>query len=308
MYAITKLTLGSPGIIEISKEQYDGIKSAREALFEVLHLEEVYDIVIENYLEYETELVSSSARWMLFRDQSYSWFQKERSLVSRHIANLLSACRQYLDQCVHNINNIYGKDSAISIDLKKFKSTQYDAVLGYRAMEAIRNYSQHRGFPIHDATYNSTVVERYPNRKILFTLTPYIDLEILEKDGDFKRAVLDELIKRGKKVDVKPLIREYIEAIGTIHAYIREVMSKDIDKWDREIENVIESYKGTFPDTPLAGLAIIEGTDDDHIKESLYMFYEFMEHRKALVNKNRLTKGLASRFVTSEVIESKSNA
>jgi hypothetical protein len=245
-YAITKLTLGSPGIIEIPKEQYQNIKSAREALFEVLYLEEKFDIVIENYLEYETELVSSSARWMLFRDQNYLWFQRERNLISRRIANLLSACKQYLDQCVHHINNIYGKDSTISFELETLKSSQYDTQLGYRAMEALRNYAQHRGFPVHSVTFNTRVVERDSNNKTLFALTPYIDLIILEKDKKFKKTILHELRKHGEKVDVKPLIRNYIEGIGAIHSHIRKTLSADIIQWDKEIKDVIDLYKNTW--------------------------------------------------------------
>jgi len=87
----------SPGFIEIDEAEYDFIKDARENLFEALYLEEILDLVIENYYEYETELLAMSSRMMIFNDEYFS-MERERNLLSRRIANLLSAGRMYIDQ------------------------------------------------------------------------------------------------------------------------------------------------------------------------------------------------------------------
>jgi hypothetical protein len=159
-YGITTLVLGSPGLIEISNQDYENIKQARRILFEALYLEEKFDLLTENYIEYETDLLALSTRYMIFRDQNYSWFRREQNLISRRVINLLTACRMYLDQSEHHLHNIYNGDSPKLTDLEVEKSFQYDGHLGYRVMEALRNYVQHRGSPIQTIIFDARVIDR----------------------------------------------------------------------------------------------------------------------------------------------------
>ena len=105
--------LGFRDIVEIDETEYTRIKAARENLFEALFLEEKIDLVMENYFEYETELLSLASRLMIFNDDDYFSMSRERNLISRRIVNLLTAGRIYLDQSIQHINNIYGKDFSI---------------------------------------------------------------------------------------------------------------------------------------------------------------------------------------------------
>ena len=95
-YGISKLVLGFPGFIQIDEAEYMLIKNARNNLFEILFLEEKLDLVIENFYEYETELLSAASRMMVFHNADDQSMSRERNLVSRRIVNLLSAGRMYL--------------------------------------------------------------------------------------------------------------------------------------------------------------------------------------------------------------------
>ena len=140
-YMITTIVAGSPGFIEIDEAEYKRIKTAITNLFELLFFEEKLDLVTENFQEYEAELLLIASREMVFHDSDYFSMSKERNTVSRRIVNLLSACRMYLDQSVHHLNNIYGENSDKSVFLRKEITSQYDDNFGYRAMEALRNYT-----------------------------------------------------------------------------------------------------------------------------------------------------------------------
>ncbi len=148
-YGISKDVLDFPGFIEIDEAKYKLIKNARDNLFEALFLEEKLDMVTESFYEYETELLSMASRTMIFHDDDYFSFSRERNLVTRRIVNLLSAGRMYLEQCKQHIGNMYGVDLGNLNLIKKEIAFQYDQSLGFRVMEALRNYVQHRGFPIH---------------------------------------------------------------------------------------------------------------------------------------------------------------
>lgn len=81
------------------------------------------------------------------------------------------------------------------------------------------------------------------------------------------------------------------------------VMAYDISTWDEELEMAVSNFKNTYQYSSLSGLALVQEIDEYKIGESFYIFPKFIELRKSLSNKNRQFKGLASRFVTNEIIE-----
>lgn len=81
-YIISTRVADSPGFIEIDEAEFNLIKDARENLFEALYLEENLDFVIENYYEYETDLLAISSRMMIYGDGYFS-MGRERNLISR---------------------------------------------------------------------------------------------------------------------------------------------------------------------------------------------------------------------------------
>ena len=89
-------------------------------------------------------------RWMVAMVYEWGYMARERNLiVNRRLMNLFNACRGYLDHTKHHLNSIQNPIRLSYFEeFKKYASEQYDAHLAYRAMEAMRNYAQHAGFPI----------------------------------------------------------------------------------------------------------------------------------------------------------------
>jgi 5-keto 4-deoxyuronate isomerase len=147
-YELTKLITSCNHHVEISHEYFETLKSKKEFLIEALFVEEKFNLVLENYSEFELELLGNSVRNMLFHDFEWSSGVNDIHSINRRIINLLTTCRLYMDQVCHNIHTIYGSGSAQAIAFKTQSSNEYDSVFGYRVMEAMRNYVQHRGLPI----------------------------------------------------------------------------------------------------------------------------------------------------------------
>jgi hypothetical protein len=303
-YGITRMVLGFSGFIELSQEEYESIKVARNSLFQALFLEEKFDLVTENYLEYEVELLSSSARQMLSQNLDYYELHSRRGLISRRIVNLLTTCRLYLDQSIHHLGNIYRADHSKINKIREEKSNQYDTYFGYRVMEALRNYVQHRGFPIHSVRYNEQLVEQTSGSKIMVGITPLIKVSAIEEDKEFKKSVLEEMKKRGDELDIKPLMREYIECLGRIQAKARSLLRNDVLRWEEAVFRAMDLYKDTYgSDASLAGLAVAVEADDGTLPESTTIFKEFIERRRELEGKNSLLESLSSCYLTSEVLD-----
>lgn len=302
-YGITKLILGATAFVPITKDEYDLLKSARTFLFEALYLEQKFDIVTENFLEYEMLLLSCAASLMMFANADYARFQNESNNINRKLINLLSACRLYLDHCIHHLSNIYGNQDERLEAVKNQKKAEYDSTKGYRILEALRNYVQHRGFPVQEVRYDRSRIEDGEKWEILFSVTPYIKPEVLREDKKFKSAVLEELMTMGENIDLKELTREFITSIGNVHKKVREILRDDIRQWEAQIYKCIQTFKNEANIHDITGLGVVRREDDGTYSEMTSVFTQFIEHRRHLEQKNMLFGSLTRLYVTSQLIK-----
>jgi len=294
------------GFIEIDEAEFLLIKSARQNLFEMLFLEEQLDLVTENFYEYETELLAIASRMMIFSNDDPMSMSRERNLIGRRIVNLLTAGRMYIDQSVQHVERMYGANSSTLSVIKKEFNLQYDKSLGYRAMEALRNYVQHRGVPIQGIKFSYKVVDPETESQLLYRAIPLIGVLELAEDQAFKRAVLDELknIQHDGRVDARPLIREYIESIRSIHEKIRQLVGPDLVRWERVLDETIEKFQAKFgKETSLAGLIIASEENDGRQLETTTISKVSIERRQVLEKKNGLRINLHKSYVSNEIIK-----
>jgi hypothetical protein len=305
-FGITRLVAGFSGFIEIDKTEYEYIKIARANLFELLLLEETFDILIENFQEYEAELLSIASRDMVFNFDDNVSMSHERIIVSRRIVNLLSACRMYLDQSMHHLRVIYGKDSEKVEIVKNKTNSYYDNNFGYRAMEALRNYVQHRGFPIHNLTFSGQWldIEDKENSRLLHLVIPRISVAELASDNKFNKTVLKEMqeVQEKQGLDIRPLIREYVECLGLLHEFIREITREDLAEWENVFTLVEEKVQSEFgEEAPLTHWAIAVKDKNEHISEKIGIHRVLAKRKQALQKKNAVFKNLRKRYTSNEI-------
>jgi len=305
-YGISKITLGFSGFIEIDEAEYQRVKDAKTNYAKLLQLEETLDLVTENYLEFEDELLTIASRQMVFMNSDDKTMSNERVVVTRRIVNLLSTCRMYLDQIIHQINQVFGNDSDIAKEVKEAKASIYDRSFGYRVMEALRNYTQHRGFPIQSMLFSGEWldIDNDDSSRLLFTIVPRIRIAELASDGEFKKTVLEEMLasQTNDVIDIRLLIRDYIEGIGSIHEKLRELTRLEVQKWEGGFNNIIKRFQVEFStDESLAGLAIVAKSDDYHVIEHTTIVNALIERRKGLEAKNRAFNNLHKRYASNEI-------
>jgi hypothetical protein len=295
LYGLTRLILGSSSVEFITELEYEEISGAKARLLDALFIEQKFDLVVENYLELEQELLASTARFMLHGDTDYRWFALERALINRRLLNLLSVCRGYID----HIRGV-GRRLLSPADATEFDSVfgmHYDATLGYRVMEATRNHVQHRGFPIHVLEYSPRLVDTEPRNRFRHEVAIYTKTLYL-RGGKFKASVLAELEALGGRVDVKPLVRDYVDCLASIHELYRKMIQSRLSAWDSSIIGAIERYKTTFPnESSVVGLAAA-AIDGPSRSREVPLFTDLLEHRHELESKNRGFGNLGKRFVS----------
>jgi hypothetical protein len=167
-------------------------------------------------------------------------------------------------------------------------------------MEALRNYVQHRGYPLHGVSFNASWVEDW--NKARYGVTPYMKVAELAEDGKFKVAVLEELKALGETADIKPIVREYVDGLGKIHTEVRAQIRVVVEESDATIRGAIERYRRTEPiEDSVIGLAAVRREERKYV-DSVQLFEELLDYRKGFERKNRNLNNLARRYVTSEVI------
>jgi uncharacterized protein YlxP (DUF503 family) len=118
-------------------------------------------------------------------------------------------------------------------------------------------------------------------------------------DGQFKKSVLKELDELGGRVNLKPLVRDYISALGDVHELIRSLVKPKLEEWDQLILGAIEKFKSANPEgISVRGLAAV-AKDKNSNKETVALFEDFIDYRKTMERKNANFDKLHLPYVTS---------
>jgi hypothetical protein len=116
--------LGHDTGIELSESEYDSVVTAMHRVYLARDIEEKLDILLENFMEYERDLLSLALQYSLFPMLDDHRVASERQLVNRRITNLLSSARMYVDQMRHSISQLASGSSGP--DAAELFSAEYD--------------------------------------------------------------------------------------------------------------------------------------------------------------------------------------
>ncbi|MDI7920712.1 hypothetical protein [Ferirhizobium litorale] len=222
-FYILRLALGHNAEIAISHEEYSALKKSRAILREISSLEEKFFSVCEHYQEVEEYIFSSTLRHMIFTFERAADIHSIGAGFGRRTASFLSSVRLYQDTLITHIGEI--SESTIPKQaISRRLSKEYDDNLAYRVMEALRNHSQHRAFPVHSSKYNRKWNEN--RTEMTFSSMFYFEVSRIEGDKKFKKGVKDELASLDIAFDLKDGVRRYFASICRIHSAAREEFEK----------------------------------------------------------------------------------
>lgn len=306
-YVTFVLNNGQENLTEITNEQFNNIKSAKENLVKMLYIEEKFNFIVENFLDLEHDLLKVTLNKVYFQSYTLDWSLSvsEIHLINRRLINLLTTTKLYLDQITHDINMISHGIPEFTEQIKIKTNNQYDNVLGYRVMEALRNYVQHRGLPVHVLSYNSKSLDenQFLEEDIMETehsISPMIRLADLEKDGKFKKTILNELKELGSKINIKNYTREYIESLFQIHKFLRDTLNVDVQKWETIINNAFSIHTHKYNDLKMIVIGEQLPTNG-FITNRQYITSDYIKRRKWLESKNSNLSNITSKIITTDI-------
>ena len=290
-YLLRKAVLDRVPELEITAQEFDAIKNARNALLNALAIEQKYEILVSNFLAFEKQMLDITITHLIRSSFSYSKASDTISALNIALVNLLTATRLYLDQMPKNIG-IFKSDTTDTVAILKEKcASEYDTRFEYRYMEALRNYVQHAGLPI-DSVRNAE--RRNPDNNIEMCLQVFAHKTSVKDDQQFKKAVLNEM---PDKVDLAKTTRQYIESISSIHVCIRETISESVNAARMTIETARHRY-AKIHEGPLIALAAINRNDGKEVA-SVPLLLDWDDTRIELQERNKRLIKLNERFVTT---------
>lgn len=299
-YALLQLVLARNAQVEIDKQRYYAIAKARLDLTELTPIEEKFDTALENHYELEKEVTAIAARDMMFSEITEISLWNIGNLLNRRVINVLSSCRAYLDHTSHHLNNVFGEGSDVCLKYKLSRAKQYDAGYEFRIVEAMRNYGQHRGLPIHGWSLRSQKVYHRDEMELEYRVGFKIIAKNLREDGKFKSKALNDIDELGGSADLLAVLRGYVEALSEIHCELREATKPRINEIEDTLTAAINDYKATAKsEDSFVGLAVaildVEGVKQEHH----YIVPAAIEYRRYFVIKNRKFGNFRLRHVSS---------
>ena len=292
------LSLDKWPFIEISSDEFRQIKGAKTKLTVALEIEEKFELLVENYTEYERTLLDLTLTNMVRQDYVWDSFMDHRQLVNRRIANFLMAAQLYIDQAKHDMATMFGRKSAAAENLSKAFDRESDQSLGYRVMKEIRNYAQHRALPVGPLGYPG---KRQQDGKsaVRFGIQPQLDVDELRSDPSFKGTVLAEIEKEPAAQDLTYMIRQFIESLSRVHEAVRDLTEPEVAVWTLKLDNVVERARTEIGHT--IGLAAVEQEEEGSYRDKVYVFADLAKRVHDMRSRYRNLKFASGWYVSSGV-------
>jgi len=304
-YYLGMLTLDPKRWHPIDSSRYETIREHKANLLYALEIEERFDILLGNYIEFEEDILKMALRHVVIRKQEPNDWNTQRREMNRRIANFLSSAILYRDHLKHHIRSIFGEGSPQEIGIEKEISFHYDSSFSYRLMEAIRNYVQHRGVAVPSISVMFQLTKLQPGAQVACTVTPQMMKKYLLADPKFKASVQQEIEALPDTTDLKPQIREYMTRLNLLNNWVRSLLNDECSTWEKTIRNTIEEFKERYSltnDIDTLGLAIFkceaEAPSSDYEKHDI--FIDFIEYRKHLIDTNMVAEKLMNSFATGQ--------
>lgn len=284
--------------IDITEEQYLEYENARKILNNALRIEETYEILLSSFADLEKEMLNATLSHMMSFSPDYDdFFQLQLSLNIR-LVNVLTAARLYLDQLPQYICNCLPLDSTVKDSIKKLRSDEYDAWFEYRFMEALRNYVQHKGIPVHWTSLPSKWTSEDENREMEFSVHMGSAQSVLQ-DSDFKKSVLAEM---PEKVDLKAATRSYIECLSRIHCAARKMIADCSNTARALMEKAHKQYAEVYKEQYVGLSACAWSGEGSCVSQvsSVPLLLNWDDIRLRLIKKNKEMVNLRKRYVTGQ--------
>jgi hypothetical protein len=274
-FILEQRVLGPHVRMDIDEQRYNDLANARSVLSDALAFEQGYELMLGNFIEMEMAFTEISLRATLEKDHRHTTFAAVMRAGNRHVINVLTAIRSYVDQVAQLFRELDLSPNfaaAVKTELNEMHATSLD----YRFLYELRNHAQHQGSAIHG--FEASLILRSDANSWAEAVSLYASKSELAASG-FRATILAQL---PEKIDVRQRIRMSMMALGGIHLKLRTLSAQHVDAARAAFDAAISDYRAAGA-TSVVGLA---ARCHDSNKADLPVLVEWDDDRLSLVNKN----------------------
>ena len=297
-YGITVSMAEKRPVVDITAREFSVLKRAKLSLLTVLGIEEKFDGLLENYAEYERELLNLTLEHLVHQGKmDSSTMVGDIFRVNRRLVNLLTITRLYTDQLDHDMGTLF---AAVPKAVSACVRNEYDTRFAYRFMEALRNHVQHRGMPINQISYPSSWEYRGDQPiASCYRVAPSLEVQSLLENSKIKKSVLSELSTHAKPAGFTILVREYVESFNRIHETVRTVLAQPLAEWTATFMEAFDRSHEQLGDRK--HVDVIRQEEDGHLVERVAIVQDLLDRITELKRRNPPLNTLSRWYVSSQV-------
>ncbi len=298
-FKLLRRVLEAEGEIDLTEAEFQAIRAARDVVSAGLVAEQKFDLVVENFREFEQELLSLSLEHSFSTYRRWESFAHDRQRVNRRLGNLTFAAKLLLDQMKTDAVALFGRDSPEQGRLLSAMDQQ-KTKLPHRTLLALRDQIRHQSFPEFGMAYQSGWEEYKGTKRLHFWFDIRLAVRALEegrRPGDKERAELCELLRQsGEEIDLLDFARKHIESVAVVFEVLRELLGGRLGDGEALIGATLERARQELGEK-LLGLAAVR-IENRRVTEEVPVFDEPMKYRRALNAKNRALESISKRSVS----------
>lgn len=259
---------------DIDENTYNTLSQSKEILFEARSKENIYNIILMNYYEFEKELFEISLNYEIFTSD-YQDFNNYISKIEQRILNLLSSITLYLDSFKDDLKNT----PKYSLHVKE----EFQIIANYveelrnndkkiEIMQFLRNHIQHNGLLVENFSLNGVKLSDDLREQ---TLRFHIDKNKVKARG-YK---IEDYVGMEDDISLKKYMREYIDFISSVHNQFRQTTNDKVKKARDSFEEILNKY-------PEHRYLYIAKKENDVKTDEVAIFLNWDNIRVGLIQKN----------------------
>jgi len=287
----------------IDESYFAEVADGKMNLQKIVAIENNFRVLMENYIEFEKAIACFAVEGMVRERYAISEGPETHNDSNRLLLNALSTIRFYFDCSDKYLLTFENVVPGLRDNFRIARNQQYDSRFGYRVMEALRNYSQHNGLPVHELYLRSDAVTREEPRIWRYRAVPILNMSKICQDNNFKAAIRNELKRLGMSFPIMPLMREYIAGICEIQKWARISLAPLAAKYSEVIASAIASSSDKIGDKCEA-LLLIKKDDEIDEYERVDISNRLSQRHQELLKQNHVFPGLEFRFASTESLAS----
>lgn len=277
-YVVVRRTFSSRARVELTAREYQELAKALDCLARVVDVEEAYDILISNYMEYEKAVADILIEEEVRQRIAYDAFNRDRRHMSRAAANLLSSARLFRDLTDISVPKLLGRKALATF--REAKAQISEASFPYRFMEELRNHGQHENFAVTGLSYGANWLEHKDEVKAtrVHTFTPSVRPRLLAEFPRFKdllaeyNAMRDADPSQPEAIDLTLYVRHYVMGMGDVLLAVRDMLKAAgvVEVWISVVNRWLSAFLQADGSTTKMGV------EAEHLRDGVKVDYRHL--------------------------------